>query len=200
MHFSSFRKYIGSDNFVTVIFFSLPMLRTQRLACPCGSIIKGQRRPLVTMSPFSTERSSDGKLLIFQDRTSAGSTRTSAAFHSGSVVKLSSAACAHQSLTSLRRNSAVKGPVYAMKPLQRMMSPTTNSRFFVKMLLAAFQRTLSLPKPAKSFSARSSLTTHSSASASNWAAFFFAPSKRASSAATLSRTNFSSACLIAHFS
>mmetsp|Transcript_30394 Transcript_30394/g.77289 ORF Transcript_30394/g.77289 Transcript_30394/m.77289 type:complete len:217 (-) Transcript_30394:4520-5170(-) len=191
---------MGSESLVMLMFFSLPMLRTQRFAWPWGSIISGQRRPRVTMMPFSTDKSSAGRALMFQSRTSAGSTRTSAILQPGSVSSPSPTACSIHFAVNLRRNSAVKAPVYAIKPPARTMLPITNFKFFSKTVLAAVQRTLSLPKPASSFSARSSLTTQSLASSSNLAAFRLAFASCASRAATLSRTILSSACLIASFS
>ena len=51
------------------------MLRIQRLAWPCGSIINGQRLPRVEMTPFSVEKSSLGRPWMFQSRTSVGLAR-----------------------------------------------------------------------------------------------------------------------------
>mmetsp|Transcript_67810 Transcript_67810/g.159621 ORF Transcript_67810/g.159621 Transcript_67810/m.159621 type:complete len:250 (-) Transcript_67810:1946-2695(-) len=152
------------------------------------------------MRPFSTDKSSDGSVWMFHIRTSAGSTSTSAAFQLGSQRSPTPSACSFHFDTKLLRNSAVKGPVYAMKPPASTMLPMTNLRFFSNTSLAAFHRTLSFPRPASNFSARSSFTTQSSASASNWAAFRWAAASCASSAATLSNTSLSSAFLIDSFS
>mmetsp|Transcript_13388 Transcript_13388/g.28940 ORF Transcript_13388/g.28940 Transcript_13388/m.28940 type:complete len:209 (+) Transcript_13388:264-890(+) len=183
-----------------MMLFSLPMERHQRLAWPCGSIIRGQRRPRVTMMPFSTERSSAGRVQMFHWRTSAGSTRTSAILQAGSVSRPRATASLIQIEARSRRNSAVNAPVYAMKPPARTMFPMTNFRFFSRTWLAALQRTLSLPRPARSFSARSSFTTQSLASSSSFAAFRFALESWASREATLSRTILSSAFAIVSFS
>mmetsp|Transcript_66782 Transcript_66782/g.204412 ORF Transcript_66782/g.204412 Transcript_66782/m.204412 type:complete len:208 (-) Transcript_66782:28-651(-) len=179
--------------------FFLPLLRTQRFAWPWGSIMSGHLLPRVTMMPFSMERSSEGKLSMFHSRISAGSTRTLATFQPGSVSRPRPTACLTHFVTRSLRNSDVNAPVYAMKPPQRTTLPTTNCRSFSSTLLAAVHRTLSFPRPASSFSARFSLTTQSSASRSSWTAFVCALCSCHSSAATLSRTTFSSACLVANF-
>eukprot|EP00960_Hanusia_phi_P047135 758242-Hanusia_phi.AAC.6 len=47
-------------------------------ACACGSTMSGQRRPLVTSTPFSMEKASLGSPLRFHSLTSVGSARNSA--------------------------------------------------------------------------------------------------------------------------
>lgn len=49
-----------------------------QLTWACGSIMRGQRRPRVTMTPFSVEKSSAGKPWMFQSRTSDGLARNDA--------------------------------------------------------------------------------------------------------------------------
>mmetsp|Transcript_30417 Transcript_30417/g.77421 ORF Transcript_30417/g.77421 Transcript_30417/m.77421 type:complete len:225 (+) Transcript_30417:1603-2277(+) len=192
MPFSSVRRKFGVESLITPS-LSLCMFLIQRLPWPCGSIISGQRRPRVTRMPFSMDRSSEGSDLMFHSRVSAGSHSTSAHFQFGSAVRLTSLALPNHCCTRSSRNSAVKGPAYAMKPAARVMLPTTNVRFFANTSLAAAHRTDSLPRPESSFSARTSLTLQVSASCSRVSALFFARMSCSCSPATLSCTSFRSA-------
>mmetsp|Transcript_24886 Transcript_24886/g.52746 ORF Transcript_24886/g.52746 Transcript_24886/m.52746 type:complete len:240 (-) Transcript_24886:1065-1784(-) len=192
MPFSSVRRKFGVDSLMTPRPKSFFMLLIQRFPCPCGSIISGQRRPRVTRMPFSMERSSEGKDLMFHSRVSDGSIRTSTHFHCGSAAKFTSLAFPSQALMRSLRKSAVNGPAYAMKPAAKVILPTTNERFFSKTLLAASQRTASLPNPARSFSARPSFTFVCSESSSSFSALLFAFMSCNCRAATLSWTTFNS--------
>lgn len=60
---------------------------------------------------------------MFHSLISAGSHKVSAHFQLGSAMRFTSEAFCSQWLVSLARNSAVKGPQYAMKPAASAMSP-----------------------------------------------------------------------------
>uniref|UniRef100_A0A1I8HG46 Transmembrane protein n=1 Tax=Macrostomum lignano TaxID=282301 RepID=A0A1I8HG46_9PLAT len=52
----------------------------------CGSIMSGHREPLVTMTPFSTEKLSDGRPQMFQSRMRVGLDRNSVNLKSGEFI------------------------------------------------------------------------------------------------------------------
>ena len=58
---------------LTFNWLSFSMLRIHLLACPCGSIINGQREVLKTTMPFSTLKVSVGKPCMFQSRINTSS-------------------------------------------------------------------------------------------------------------------------------
>ena len=64
-----------------------------QLCLTCGSIIRGQRRPLVTMTPFSVEKESAGRPAMFQSRTSLGSARNRAKSKSSEAGTFSALIC-----------------------------------------------------------------------------------------------------------
>lgn len=49
---------------ITARSLSFSMFFIHLLACPCGSIINGQRRAFATITPLSTENESFGRPLI----------------------------------------------------------------------------------------------------------------------------------------
>jgi len=71
--FSRVRRKSRSDSLITSSPLSFSIFFTHLLACPCGSIISGQRRALDTMMPFSTDTTSVGSPAIVQARTFTGS-------------------------------------------------------------------------------------------------------------------------------
>lgn len=66
------------------------------MACPWGSTISGQRLLLVTITPFSVEKESEGRPLMFQSRTLAGSARKEAKENSGEEGMASSFTCGEE--------------------------------------------------------------------------------------------------------
>ncbi len=53
------------------------------MACPWGSIMRGQRLLVVTMTPFSVEKASEGSPWMFQSLTEVGLPRNVANEKSG---------------------------------------------------------------------------------------------------------------------
>ena len=69
------------------------MLLIHLMACPWGSTINGQRLLLVTITPFSVEKESEGRPWMFQSRTLLGSARKEAKENSGEEGMASSFTC-----------------------------------------------------------------------------------------------------------
>ena len=109
MPFSSVRRKSFSVSLMICRFFEAYMLRTHRLACPWGSIISGQRRPIVVSSPFSQLKSSAGSPSICQPRNTTGTARAFRRVNSLQGMPSSLQTASHL-LTIFIRNWEVKGP------------------------------------------------------------------------------------------
>ena len=86
------------------------MFLTQRLACPCGSIISGQRRERVTKMAFSTEsvvlrQAADAPLAHLHRVAQHGAHRRLVGGCDAEPLTLATHAC-----VELPRNLAVNGP------------------------------------------------------------------------------------------
>ena len=89
----------------------LSMFFTHLFAWPCGSTMRGQRRPRVVITPFSVENASAGKPWMFQSRTSDGSAKKSEKekFALAGILRASIIG-SHVLMTSSLRNSDGNGP------------------------------------------------------------------------------------------
>mmetsp|Transcript_3424 Transcript_3424/g.8506 ORF Transcript_3424/g.8506 Transcript_3424/m.8506 type:complete len:308 (-) Transcript_3424:797-1720(-) len=159
--FSSVRRKSFSLSFTTSSPCSRSMFFTHLLACPCGSIISGQRRALNRMMPFSTLTPSVGSPAIFHARTCTGSWSVLMMLVPGVCGMDSRSIIAIQSVSRSARYTGVKGPLYAMVPAATTTSPTTLTVSFSSCSTVACQRIFSPPSPPISLSARSSLTSQS---------------------------------------
>lgn len=56
-------------SFVRPLTLCFSMFLIHLMACPCGSIMSGQRLLVVTMTPFSVENESEGRPWMFQSLT-----------------------------------------------------------------------------------------------------------------------------------
>mmetsp|Transcript_14885 Transcript_14885/g.35957 ORF Transcript_14885/g.35957 Transcript_14885/m.35957 type:complete len:245 (+) Transcript_14885:3790-4524(+) len=149
------------------------------------------------MVPFSLENVSLGNPWMFHCRIFTWSPRHFTSEYLGSHGM----PCAPHSSTHVAvvcsRYDAVKAPRYAMQPLDSSTSPVSASYSKPSCLALAVHRTFSPPRPLMSFCARSSLTVHSSTSASSLALFSCLVFRSSFSALILSTTTLSSPCFSA---
>ena len=81
VHSSHVGSVCGRVYLTPTLCFSMFLIHL--MACPWGSTISGQRLLLVTITPFSVEKESEGRPLMFQSRTLDGSARKEAKAKSG---------------------------------------------------------------------------------------------------------------------
>ena len=87
---------------VLICIFACESLR-KRLACPCGSIMSGQRLVIDMMMPFSTLNASAGRPSIFHWRTLTGSAKILLSEQSAVYRMPTFLSCASHSLVSEAR-------------------------------------------------------------------------------------------------
>mmetsp|Transcript_5672 Transcript_5672/g.19275 ORF Transcript_5672/g.19275 Transcript_5672/m.19275 type:complete len:353 (+) Transcript_5672:2909-3967(+) len=188
--FSISRIMLGCPRLITRRLRSFSMFFTHLFACPCGSTMSGQRRPRVTMTPFSVEKASAGSPWMFQSRTSLGLARKLAKSNTSLAGMLRTLiAGSHVLSTSSSRYSLGKGPAYERKAAATMQSPGTLVISLSKRSMLASQRVRSPARPVTSFSARSSLISSSSLSACRRSLEEVDSSYWSLSACTLARTS-----------
>mmetsp|Transcript_27072 Transcript_27072/g.59096 ORF Transcript_27072/g.59096 Transcript_27072/m.59096 type:complete len:256 (-) Transcript_27072:1097-1864(-) len=156
----------------------------------------GHRRALSSMMAFSVLNSSFGSPWMFQLRIFTGSPMKSAKLNfSLKGTSFSRFVSTHLFTVSLRY-VALNAPRYAMDPAATSTSPVILGNCAPSSAAVALQRVFSPPRPSMSFSARSSLTVHSSTSASSFALLACFTLRSRSSASSLSTTSLSSACFL----
>ena len=168
--------------------YSLFMFFTHLFACPCGSIIKGHRRALATMMPFSTETESEGKPAMVHARICTGSASVVWMSAPGVCGSRSSAIFADHSCNSSARNEGVNGPLYATTPEETTTSPTTFTSFSPSASTVFSHLVLSPPKPPMSFPARSSCAWQRDTSALSSSCFALPASNLSLSSARFAST------------
>mmetsp|Transcript_28799 Transcript_28799/g.85209 ORF Transcript_28799/g.85209 Transcript_28799/m.85209 type:complete len:221 (+) Transcript_28799:1917-2579(+) len=136
---------------------------THRLAWSCGSIISGQRLPLVTSTALSMLTSSVGRPCTHHSRTSTALDRVACRLNAGDSDSPLLAAAATHAATSSERNSPVNTPAYEMHAADTNTSPTRRPMRSASSSAVACHRTLSSASAPVSLSARVSRFCASSA-------------------------------------
>mmetsp|Transcript_27175 Transcript_27175/g.68385 ORF Transcript_27175/g.68385 Transcript_27175/m.68385 type:complete len:285 (+) Transcript_27175:3257-4111(+) len=195
MLFSSVRRYCPSVSLITRSPLLASMAFTHALACPCGSIMSGQRRALAIMMPLSMEKLSLGSPWMAHSRILTGSPSASCrlkTLEEGMPFSLHSST---HFPTMRSRYTMVKAPRYEMRPALMSISPVKLVYCTPRRAAASVQRTFSPPSPPISFSARSSFCVHSSTSPSSRVFSAVLRSSCASIVASFCITSFRSASL-----
>mmetsp|Transcript_65936 Transcript_65936/g.110007 ORF Transcript_65936/g.110007 Transcript_65936/m.110007 type:complete len:201 (+) Transcript_65936:3262-3864(+) len=132
------------------------MFLIQLLACPWGSIKRGQRRDVVEMMAFSVEKASEGSPCSCHCWMVTGSPMNVTKSNVSDPGIRFSWHSLTQPCTNSERYSDVKGPRYAIKPDATTTSPKILSYWRPSCSLEAVYLVFSPPSPSMSFSARSS--------------------------------------------
>lgn len=103
-----------------VIYWSLTMFLTQRLAWPWGSMNSGHLLELKTSTAFSVDKTSRGKPSICQRRIVTGSPRVDMGVQFGVWGTPTALTTPRQSSSRERRYLSVNGPMYATHPTQHL--------------------------------------------------------------------------------
>mmetsp|Transcript_14878 Transcript_14878/g.35910 ORF Transcript_14878/g.35910 Transcript_14878/m.35910 type:complete len:233 (+) Transcript_14878:441-1139(+) len=172
------------------------MFFTHLFACPWGSIMSGQRRALAIMMPLSMEKESLGKPAMPHSRIATGSPKQLLSEYLALEGMPACLHCATQESAIPSRNAMVKVPKYEIIPALISMSPVRFWYASPSWFMLMVQRSFSPPRPPINFSARSSLSVHSSTSPSSRAFFSTLSLSCFSIAASLVISSFSSSCLI----
>mmetsp|Transcript_15452 Transcript_15452/g.43939 ORF Transcript_15452/g.43939 Transcript_15452/m.43939 type:complete len:208 (-) Transcript_15452:3243-3866(-) len=138
-----------------------PIFLIHRFAWPCGSMQSGHRRALSTTIPFSTLNESFGRPAMIHARILTGSPKHWTRLNFSDPGTSLSIDALVQSVTAASRNSGVKAPKYAIRPLATSTSPVRLLYSRVRSLAFCVHRVFSPPSEAMSVSARSSLVSQS---------------------------------------
>ena len=165
MAFSSVRRKSDCLSVISLRPFSFSMFLTHLFACPCGSIISGQRVPRVTSTPFSVEKASAGSPWMFQSRTSSlfarKAQKSKPAEHGMFSVRTP---LSHWSCSSFARYSESNGPQYERKAAASRQSPIRLTICSSSPAIEPSQRARSPPRPSTRLEARVSFSSSSSES------------------------------------
>mmetsp|Transcript_26834 Transcript_26834/g.47718 ORF Transcript_26834/g.47718 Transcript_26834/m.47718 type:complete len:270 (+) Transcript_26834:1352-2161(+) len=179
---------------------SLPIFLMYLFACLCGSIIRGQRRDLSMIMPFSIDSASLGREQTTQCWILIGSPRTFCMLQPSVWDMSSFESSTRQSSSHSLRTPAVKGPTYDTMPAATMQSPGRSSSLAVRSTTFCPQRAFSPPRPPMSLCARTSFTSHRFMSSDSSFCLAMAPSKLSSRLAILAFTAANCSCAFCSFS